>query len=928
MPTIKKLYTASGVAITAPTDLTSESSTVHVAEYVDDAAFVSANGTASGGDLYINTTLKCLRLYTGSAWRSVAMYSDDADATKVWFVDLDGATTGTSATLDFNQTANRTYTFPDSTGSVVINTGTTTDPVILAGATGNLDIGNASGTTRILGNLEVQGTQTILNTSVVEVEDTNIVLNNGGNDTTAQGSGITVERAGTFGSLVYDSAEETKFKAGNVGSEVGLVDKSTAQTLTNKTISGSANTISNVDIVGSTTGTLSIARGGTGQTGATAAFDALAPTTTKGDIIVHNGTDNIRVAVGANGTVLVADSAEASGVKWDTASGGGSGTGEINAVLNPSAADDTTGYSAGTSHTVTRLTSGSPLDPVVDTAVQVAATSTASESSTSGGIYTISAMPDGLKNRKLKLEFYYTTSASQTWAVSVYQGSTRIALSTDSSSVSTLIAGATGQKFTAYLDTDSSTSYTVNFTRTAGAGTTNLVFTNLIIGPGIQPQGAVVGEWQTFTPTGSWVTNTTYTGRYRRVGDTVECDVKVTVSGAPTATTLTVNMPTGMTIDTTKLAAIDYAGEVPVVGYGLLEDAGTKTLLTRVAYNATTRVQPLYFTDNGAQQSWAGINATSPITFASGDCLQLHFSVPVAEWAGSGTLNAAQNDLDYASNSSTADANDTTSFAFGPLGSALPGALTATRTRTVRFGTPHQNGTKFYFEYQPAGTGAWIPLVAKDQTNGITNFESQNAVTYGARVAQLNSTDVQVVFGQYAFPSGATYGSAGASWTTVTASTRYRIRRESPGIAAGFGLATDSTSGLTKKNRTQSFRLTSNVTSAGTLITVNNLVVGRTYRVYFNVRSVLQNVGSSRTEVRVLHNSVIYGEIIHNVNGNAAITLSGGTTAQFTAAATTLTLTAGTVASATIAGTTSGTQDGTYLIVEELNDSDVVTAFT
>lgn len=75
------------------------------------------------------------------------------------------------------------------------------------------------------------------------------------------------------------------------------------------------------------TGTLPIANGGTGQTTAVAAFDALAPTTTKGDLIVHNGTDNIRVAVGAtNGHVLTVDSAEASGVKWAAGGGGGSAT--------------------------------------------------------------------------------------------------------------------------------------------------------------------------------------------------------------------------------------------------------------------------------------------------------------------------------------------------------------------------------------------------------------------------------------------------------------------------------------------------------------------------------------------------------------------------------------------------------------------------
>jgi hypothetical protein len=71
------------------------------------------------------------------------------------------------------------------------------------------------------------------------------------------------------------------------------------------------------------TGTVAIANGGTGQTTQTAAFDALSPSTTKGDLIGHNGTDNVRVAVGTNGYVLTADSSAASGVAWSAAGGGG-----------------------------------------------------------------------------------------------------------------------------------------------------------------------------------------------------------------------------------------------------------------------------------------------------------------------------------------------------------------------------------------------------------------------------------------------------------------------------------------------------------------------------------------------------------------------------------------------------------------------------
>jgi hypothetical protein len=288
MPTIKKLEFATGTDVTAPADLAFESSTTHLEAYADDAAFVTANGSAIEGDIYLNTTLEAPRAYIGGSWRTGLMASDAADATKTVGFDLTGSTTGTLQTLDFNGTNSRTYTFPDFSGVIILSTGTQSlddktltnskftssfdvsapgSATIAASIGANtLTLGGVASTVEVAGNFIVQGTTTTLNTATLEVEDQNIVVNNNGTDVTAQGAGITVERTGTTGSMVYDSAAATRWKAGDLGSEVEIVDKSTAQTLTNKTLDAASNTFSNIPF-SATTGVLPTTQGGTGVNG-------------------------------------------------------------------------------------------------------------------------------------------------------------------------------------------------------------------------------------------------------------------------------------------------------------------------------------------------------------------------------------------------------------------------------------------------------------------------------------------------------------------------------------------------------------------------------------------------------------------------------------------------------------------------------------
>lgn len=142
------------------------------------------------------------------------------------------------------------------------------------------------------------------------------------------------------------------------------------------------------------------------------------------------------------------------------------------------------------------------------------------------------------------------------------------------------------------------------------------------IGPKEPVQGPAVGSWQSFTPTGSWSTNTTYLGTYRRVGDSAEIDVDIALAGAPTATDLTVNLPSGLTIDTTKFNSES-------AGYALIEDTGTRLYVGSVEFNSTTSVRIVH-SESGNQ---GVVNATNPITFASGDSVYVRINVPISGWS-------------------------------------------------------------------------------------------------------------------------------------------------------------------------------------------------------------------------------------------------------------------------------------------------------
>lgn len=160
-------------------------------------------------------------------------------------------------------------------------------------------------------NITLSGTQTVDGVAL-SVDDRVLVKN----QTTASTNGIYLCKSSSWvratdadTSAEVTSGMSTFITAGTVNASTGWI-LTTANPITLGTTSLTFAQFGTVSLP------ISIANGGTGQTSKTNSFDALSPATTKGDLIVYNGTDNIRVGVGTNNYVLTADSAQTSGVKW------------------------------------------------------------------------------------------------------------------------------------------------------------------------------------------------------------------------------------------------------------------------------------------------------------------------------------------------------------------------------------------------------------------------------------------------------------------------------------------------------------------------------------------------------------------------------------------------------------------------------------
>lgn len=341
------------------------------------------------------------------------------------------------------------------------------------------------------------------------------------------------------------------------------------------------------------------------------------------------------------------------------------------------------------------------------------------------------------------------------------------------------------KQFNGFFITGSTASdvYAIRWRRRAGSAQIRL--DSLTVGPNQVLQGAIVTDWQDYTPaltstSGSVVLGTggVAKAKWRRVGDAMQ--IQYTWLWGSTGNTFGTGtylfeLPSGYTIDTTKIPDISTTS---MQGSGYYYKATGQYYPLAFSYSNSTKVYGIVTNSAGANLSY-----NTPATVANSDRFLADFMVPISQWSAN-TQQAARAVEEYAFNTNTSTtASDTTSFGYGPQG--VQGvAITVGLSKRVRFQTPILPTDLLVFEYRKTTGTSWQPIIGVDNATDISSFTIQNAVSYGVKIQSVasSSTDIDVSFGTYAW-NNSTYGAVGIPWPTTY---YWRVKKVSSGAAVGY----------------------------------------------------------------------------------------------------------------------------------------------
>jgi hypothetical protein len=357
------------LSATAPTLGNIEAS--DLVNFTDDAAYEAANtGAPAAGNIYHRDSDNVIRWYDGTQWNTIATLPIAAAD-----VSYDNATSGLTATdvqaaidevegrVDTNETdistntgniSTNTTNIGTNTGNIAANTSDIADIRTTQGTSdGDTNLGTFSGSI-ISDNTDIKTALQELETALEPITDG---LDFQGTWDANTNTPTLTSSSGTKGHFyIVDTAGSTNLDGitdwnngdwavfdGSVWRKVDNTDSVTSVNSQTGAVSLDLDDIADVDAGSPNNNDVLTYNNGSGnweasavpsapvssvnsQTGAVVLdIDDVTPTTTKGDIIVEDGSNAIRLPVGTDGQILSANSAQPGGLQWITSSGGGGG---------------------------------------------------------------------------------------------------------------------------------------------------------------------------------------------------------------------------------------------------------------------------------------------------------------------------------------------------------------------------------------------------------------------------------------------------------------------------------------------------------------------------------------------------------------------------------------------------------------------------
>lgn len=452
--------------------------------------------------------------------------------------------------------------------------------------------------------------------------------------------------------------------AGNIAStdvQSALNELDTEKVPTTTTVNGHALS-ANVSVTASDVGAKptaqveDIAHGGTGQSTKAAAMDALSPLSTKGDTLVYS-TTNTKQAVPVDYGSLVPDSTQATG--WRSATRNGALRGNTNVknyIDNPDFENNAVnGWSlfhttlTGVIPTGSIVAGASSLSALAVTATPLAGayslSVTSSGAVTAGhGFLTQTLSIDPADQGKIiAFQFNYKAisgtmnfsgTSSNTWAVYIYD---------DANSAWIQPAGVYNLVQSSGVGIATGTFQTAANTTTlqlavvcvnATGGAVSVTFDDFKLGPQTVQKGPAMSDWVAYTPTiTGFGTVSANTGFYRRIGDSIEVSGSLVV-GTPTAVVAQIALPSGLVIDTAKMAAAQTNSlgiAVRTAGSGTLAGSGNGPFVV-TDYIGTSTTSVVIATGTGAT---AYTLAVGNVIAGSGNVITYNFRVSISGFSSS-----------------------------------------------------------------------------------------------------------------------------------------------------------------------------------------------------------------------------------------------------------------------------------------------------